>query len=45
MTPAAQLSEIGERLRPMLKKQVAYLREKVMPALSEAGVTVEPYKN
>src|SRR5215213_4152262 len=45
MTPAQQLREIGERLRPMLKKQVSYLREKVMPALSEAGVTVEPYKD
>jgi polyphosphate kinase len=45
MTPAQQLREIGERLRPMLKKQVTCLREKVMPALAEAGVTVEPYKN
>jgi polyphosphate kinase len=45
MTPAQQLREISERLRPMLEKQVSFLREKVMPALAEAGVTVEPYKD
>lgn len=43
MTPARQLAEINRRLRPMLEKQVSYLRDKVVPALAEAGVTVEPY--
>jgi len=45
MTPAEQLREISERLRPLLQRQVSYLREKVMPALAEAGITVEPYKD
>jgi polyphosphate kinase len=45
MTPAQQLREISERLRPMLKTQVSYLREKVMPALAAAGITIEPYKD
>ncbi|HLM00849.1 MAG TPA: polyphosphate kinase 1, partial [Pyrinomonadaceae bacterium] len=44
-TPAEQLREISERLRPMLIKQVAYLHEKVLPALAEANVAVEPYKD
>ncbi|HEX8369553.1 MAG TPA: polyphosphate kinase 1 [Pyrinomonadaceae bacterium] len=45
MTPSQQLREISARLRPMLKKQVSYLREKVLPELAEAGVTVESYKD
>ncbi len=45
MTATEQLREIGKRLRPMLKKQVTYLREKVIPELTEAGVTIEPYKS
>lgn len=39
-----QLKEIGKRLRPLLKRQVAYLHENVFPELAEAGITVEPYK-
>lgn len=43
MTASEQLAELYKRLRPMLKKQVKYLHEKVFPNLEQAGVTVEPY--
>jgi polyphosphate kinase len=43
MTAAEQLAEIYRRLRPMLKKQVAHLSDKVFPKLKEEGITVEPY--
>src|SRR5262245_59178334 len=36
MTAAEQLREIGKRLRPMLKKQGIYLKQTVLPGLSEA---------
>jgi polyphosphate kinase len=45
MTPAEQLREIGKRLRPMLKRQVAYLKETVLPELAAANITIEPYKS
>ncbi|HCA58008.1 MAG TPA: RNA degradosome polyphosphate kinase, partial [Blastocatellia bacterium] len=45
MMPADQLSEIGRRLRPMLKKQVACLQQSVLPELAAAGITIEPYKS
>ena len=45
MTAAEQLREIGKRLRPMLKRQVAYLHETVLPSLAEAKITVESYKS
>ena len=45
MTAAEQLREIGKRLRPMLKRQVAYLHETVLPSLAESKITVEPYKS
>ena len=45
LTAAEQLREVGKRLRPMLKKQVAYLRDTVIPELSAAGITIEPYKS
>lgn len=45
LSAAEQLKEIGKRLRPMLKKQVAYLHENVMPDLANAGITLEPYKS
>ncbi|MDM7924340.1 MAG: polyphosphate kinase 1 [Pyrinomonadaceae bacterium] len=44
MTAAEQLREIGKRLRPMLKKQVGYLRDTVFPELKKAGITIEPYR-
>ena len=45
LTATEQLREIGKRLRPMLKKQVSYLRDTVLPELAAAGITVEPYKS
>ncbi|HSI88772.1 MAG TPA: polyphosphate kinase 1 [Pyrinomonadaceae bacterium] len=45
MTAAEQLREIGKRLKPMLKKHASYLKESVLPELSEAGITIEPYKS
>lgn len=43
LSAVEQLAEITKRLRPMLKRQVSYLREIVMPALAKAGVSIEPY--
>lgn len=43
LTAAEQLREVGKRLRPMLKKQVSYLRDTVLPELAAAGITVERY--
>jgi polyphosphate kinase len=43
MTASEQLDEFYKRLRPMLKHQVSYLSENVLPALKEAGITIEPY--
>ncbi len=45
MTASEQIAELNRRLRPMLKKQVSYLRETVLPALAESGITIESYKN
>jgi len=45
LTAGEQLREIGKRLRPMLKKQVAYLRDNVFPELERAGLTIEPYRS
>lgn len=43
MTASEQLSEIYKRLRPMLKRQVSYLREDILPALKKAGISIESY--
>src|SRR5262245_40394580 len=43
LTAQEQLKEIGRRLRPMLKRQSGHLQQNVLPALAEAGVTIEPY--
>jgi polyphosphate kinase len=45
LSPAEQLREIGKRLRPMLKKQTAYLNEVVLPELSDEGIKIEPYES
>ena len=45
LSASEQLKEIGKRLRPLLKKQVAYLNQTVLPELANAGITVEPYKS
>jgi Polyphosphate kinase len=44
LTATEQLREIGKRLRPMLKKQVGYLNQTVLPELAASGITIEPYK-
>ena len=43
MSAAEQLSEIYKRLSPMLKRQVSYLRDNVLPELIAAGITIESY--
>jgi polyphosphate kinase len=45
LTASEQLRDIGKRLRPMLKKQVAYLQQNVVPELAAAGLTIEPYRS
>jgi polyphosphate kinase len=45
MSASEQLREIGKRLRPMLKRQVSYLQQTVIPELAAAGITIEPYKS
>ena len=44
MTASEQLREVGKRLRPMLKKQVTYLKENVFPELAIHGIAIESYK-
>jgi polyphosphate kinase len=43
LTAAEQLREVGKRLRPLLKRQVSYLHETVLPEIAAAGITVESY--
>lgn len=43
MTAREQVDEIYKRLRPMLKRQVACLKESIFPALKAAGITIEAY--
>ena len=45
LTATEQLREIGKRLRPMLKKQTAYLGQTVLPELAKAGIAIESYKD
>ncbi len=45
LTATEQLREIGKRLRPMLKKQTAFLAQNVLPELAKAGVAIESYKD
>ncbi|MBV9216848.1 MAG: polyphosphate kinase 1 [Acidobacteria bacterium] len=44
-TASEQLSEIDKRLRPMIKRQVTYLKEKLFPELAKAGITIEHYSD
>ncbi len=44
LTATEQLAAVYKRLRPMLKRQVSYLSENVIPALKEAGITIESYE-
>ena len=45
LTASEQLAELSRRLRPLLKKQISYLHNTVLPTLAEAGVTIESYKD
>ncbi|MEA2175591.1 MAG: polyphosphate kinase [Blastocatellia bacterium] len=45
MTPAEQLKEISERLRPMLLEQMRCLRADILPQLNEQGIVVTPYQS
>lgn len=45
MTAVDQVREIARRLKPTLKRQVAYLHQSVLPALADAGITIENYKD
>lgn len=44
LTPTEQLNEIRDRLRPLIRKQVAYLANTVLPSLEKVGVKIESYK-
>jgi len=43
LSATEQLTEIGKRLRPMLKRQTSYLSEVVLPELAADGIRIEPY--
>ena len=45
LTPTEQLREIGKRLRPMLKRQAAYLKTSLLPELAKEKIKIEPYKS
>ncbi len=45
LSAAEQLREVGKRLRPMLRRQTAYLTETVLPELAAEEITVEPYRS
>ncbi|HJS51113.1 MAG TPA: polyphosphate kinase 1 [Pyrinomonadaceae bacterium] len=45
LSAVEQLREICRRLRPILKKQAAYLNDVVLPDLSNEGITIEPYQS
>lgn len=44
LTPAAQFKLINERLRPMIKQQVACFKETLLPALASHGIVITPYR-
>ncbi len=45
MTPTDQLREIGKRLKPMLKRQVSYLKTNLLPELAKEKITIETYRS
>lgn len=45
MTASEQLNEIYKRLQPLRERQSLYLRDNVIPALAEAGITIESYSS
>src|SRR5436190_2518637 len=44
LSPAEQLTEIRNRLKPMLDQQMRCLNEQVLPALAEEGVVIRPLR-
>lgn len=44
MTPALQLKEIVERLRPLVARQMRSLTEEMIPSLAENGILITPYR-
>jgi polyphosphate kinase len=45
LTPAEQLREIRDRLRPMLTEQMTCLNEDILPALAERGIKIYAYQD
>ena len=45
LSPAEQLREIRDRLRPMLAEQMACLNEDILPNLAEQGIKIYPYQD
>src|SRR5438045_2309115 len=43
LSPASQLRQISERLRPLLVLQMRCLRKQVLPSLERHGVWIVPY--
>ncbi|HZS05100.1 MAG TPA: polyphosphate kinase 1 [Blastocatellia bacterium] len=43
LSPASQLRQICEKLRPMLEIQMRCLREQILPGLEKYGVRIVPY--
>lgn len=44
LTPAAQIKQITERLRPMVAEQVRCLKEEILHELSLEGIIITPYR-
>lgn len=44
-TPAEQLKEIAERLKPLVAEQTRCLTDDVLPKLAVEGIQITPYKN
>lgn len=42
LSPAAQLTEISARLRPMLNRQMRCLNEQILPGLAHEGIVIRP---
>ncbi|HVE56237.1 MAG TPA: polyphosphate kinase 1 [Pyrinomonadaceae bacterium] len=45
LSPAEQLREIRDRLRPMLAEQMACLNEDILPALADQGIKIYSYQD
>lgn len=45
LTPAEQVREIRERVRPMLVEQMLCLNEEILPQLSENGINIYSYND